>query len=366
MKRSLRLRFLVIAVLLPAVLLLSACGRRSETDGVPEAVSLTPETDTVRLAYSIELSSNGHILNAIAEQQGYLEAEGIRVEYVYAENDAETFQALENGAIDILSNSGTNLPLQRIGEGQDLTIFGGYMLTGCMPVIARVETEWNGIEDLIGKTVAFEPNLYPLTGPLLDLGYDPLKDIHWLETENQIDRIAAVENGTADFALVGTSLNFEVNTNPNVKICTYASDVLPSYSCCRIAAQTSWLKAHPNTARALLKAWIRAMAYYDSHHDETIAAIAKITDQEEALLRAYIDNPHFNLNIDPIKNSVVRAWNYLIALGIFEKEVSQIDINDHINTELYKQALDACQEQYGDENPSFYEEMQTQYARFNL
>ena len=358
-------RIRVFALLLCAALL-AGCGKTAASDSAANSADLTPETDVVRLAYSVELSSNGHIFNAIAEQQGYLEAEGIRVEYVHIENDAEAFAALADGRIDVASNSGTNLPLQKIADGQDLTIFGGYMLTGCMPVFARVETEWNGIEDLIGKTVAFEPNLYAITGPLLDLGYDPLNDINWLETQNQIDRITAVENGEADFGLVGTSLNYEINTNPNVKICTYASDVLPNYSCCRIEAPTVWMNENPNTVRALLKAWIHAMAYYDNHHDETVAMIAEITGQPEALLRAYIDNPHFDLNIDPMKSSVERAWNYMSGLGLFDAQAQQINIDDHINVTLYKQALDACQKEYGSENPKFYERMQAQFARYNL
>ena len=354
-----------LAALLSAALLLSGCGAQSAEKAAAEA-DLTPETDVVRLAYSVELSSNGHVFNAIAEQQGYLADEGIRVEYVRVENDAEVFEGIADGRIDVASNSGTNLPLQKIADGLDLTVFGGYMLTGCMPVFARVDTEWNGIEDLIGKTVAFEPNLYALTGPLLDLGYDPLNDITWLETDNQVDRIAAVENGEADFGLVGTSLNYDINSNTGIKVCTYASDVLPNYSCCRVEGRTAWVEENPNTVRALLKAWIRAMAYYDSHHDETVAMLADITGQPEEQIRAYIDNPHLDLNIDPMKSSVERAWDYMCRLGLFDEQAQHINIDDHINVSLYKEALDACQKQYGDENPKFYEKMQAQFARYNL
>ena len=361
-KRGLTVCALCISLLASAAGL-SACGSSASKT---EVVDLTPETGVVRVAYSVEQSSNGHIFNAIAQQQGFLEQEGIRVEYVRVENDAEVFEGLADGRIDVASNSGTNLPLQKIADGQDLTIFGGYMLTGCMPVFAQVDTEWNGIEDLIGKTVAFEPNLYCITGPLLDMGYDPLHDIKWLETDNQIDRIRAVESGKADFALVGTSLNYEINSNPDLKICTYASDVLPNYSCCRVEASTSWIEQNPNTVRALLKAWIHAMAYFDGHHDETVALIAEITGREEAELRAYIDNPHFDLNIDPMKSSVERAWDYMSRLGLFDEAAQQIEIDDHINVTLYKEALDACQKEYGTENPKFYEKMQAQFAKYDM
>ena len=336
----------------------AGCASAPEETPVPASV---PETKTVRLA----LNPSGHILNAIAQEQGFLREEGISVVYVKTNTDAEAFEGIQNGLIDVASNSGTNLPLQMISEGMDLTIFGGYLLTGCMPVFARVDTEWNGIEDLIGKTVAFEPNLYAITGPLLDMGYDPLNDINWYETDSQEERIEAVLNGDADFALVGTALNYAVASNPDLKIVTYAADVLPAYSCCRAEALTSWVNENPNTVKALLKAWIRAMEYYDTHHDETVALTAELVGMDELYVRTYLNNPRFDLNSDPMKKSVERAWDYMYRLGLFSEEAKKTDIDDHINTALYKQALDECQAQYGEENPEFYEHLQAQYARNN-
>ena len=97
-----------------------------------------------------------------------------------------------------------------------------------------------------------------------------------------------------------------------------------------------------------------------------VAMLEEYTGEPEAQIRAYIDNPHFDLNIDPMKSAVLRAWDYLDRLGLLDENAQQIDINDHINVSLYKQALDACQEQYGAENPKFYEKMQAQFAKNNL
>lgn len=354
------IRSLAFMTAITLVMLLTACGGSSgssPTDTVdPEGVA------TVRLAFP----ANGHILNAIAEDQGYLEEEGIEVEYVKVDTDAEVFEGIENGTIDVASNSGTNLPLERIAAGQDLTIFGGYQLTGCMPIFAKVDTEWKGIESLIGKKVAFEPNLYCITGPLLDKGYDPLNQIKWYETADQNERIEAVKEGKADYALVGTSLNYAVNSDPDLKVCTYASDVLSDYSCCRVEARTEWVNENPDTVKALLRAWIRAMDYYDTHHDEAVQLMMQVTGQDEEYLRAYMDNPHLDINVDPMKSSVRRAWDYMDRLGLFNSSASEINIDSHINTDLYKAALDECQERYGSENPKFYEKLQGQYARNNM
>lgn len=336
-------------------------GPKQETAAEDTIVFDPPEQEVVRLA----LNDSGHILNAIAMEQGYLEDEGITVEYVYTETDSDAFEGIRNGTIDIASNSGTNLPLQMISEGMDLTIFAGYLLTGCMPIFARKETEWTDIRDMIGKTVACEPNMYAITGPLLDMGYDPLKQIKWYNPENQMDRIRAVLDGEADYGLVGTALNYEVLQNPDLKILTYAADVLPEYSCCRAEALSTWVNENPNTVKALLRAWIRAMAFYEANHEEAVNIAVRAIDQEDEVIRAYVDNPRFDLNTGPMKKSVKRAWDYMGRLGLLSKEASDINIDDHINVSLYKQALDECQKKYGSENMKFYEKMQAQFAKNN-
>lgn len=359
MKRIKKAGSLLIALMLiVSASALTACSGGAGGAGGKEE---KPETETVRLA----VFQHGHILNAIAEAQGYLEEEGIKVEYVNVETDKEVFEGIKKGTIDIASNSGTNLPLQMISEGEDLTIFAGYLLTGCMPVFARVETEWTGVESLAGKTMACEPNLYAISGPLLDKGYDPLKDVTWYNPEDQNDRIKAVKEGKADYGLVGTQLNYVIDSDPELKVCTYASDLLPDYSCCRVEASTEWVNENPNTVKALLRAWIRALEYYNNNHDESVRFISEITGQSEEFLRSHLDNPHFELNTDPLKSSVERAWDYLYRIGIITGDAKKIDIDDHINTELYKEALDECQERYGADDPKFYEQLQSQYSRFN-
>lgn len=319
------------------------------------------ETDTVRLA----LAGSAHIFNAIAEEQGFLEDEGLTVEYVTCENSEGAFTSLSAGKVDILSNYGTNLPLQYIGSGTDLTMFAGYMLTGCMPVIAKAGTEWNGVEDLIGKTVACEPNVFAVTGPLLDLGYDPLNDINWLNFDNHTDRIEAVRSGEADYAVLGTSMMYNVLQMDDIEIVSYCSDITPNYSCCRIETTTEWLENNPNTVKALLRAWIRAQEYYEDHKDEAKTIVAESIDASEDYVAAYMDNEHYRLNIDPFKSSIERAWEYMLGLGLFDEGAEDINIDDHINTELYKEALDECVEKYYDEDPEFYDTMLATYEEYD-
>ena len=75
-------------------------------------------------------------------------------------------------------------------------------------------------------------------------------------------------------------------------------------------------------------------------------------------MAAYMmDDKHYFVNVDPLKNSVVRAWNILDKTGYLGDDC-KIDIEDHINTELYEEALAEATKSYGDEAPDFYEAQQ--------
>ena len=188
------------------------------------------ESMTVRMGIS---QVSGQVLQAIAEDKGFLEEAGVNVELVTCDTAQDAFTSLAAGKIDIVSTYGTNRPIQYIGEGEDLTIFAGYMLTGAMPIVANPGTEWNGVEDLIGKTIAGNTTYYAVCGPLLDLGYDPNKEIKWVDLDQHVDRLEAVRSGEADYAIVGTG-QAETIADMGLEVVCYLSDVLPDYSCCRV------------------------------------------------------------------------------------------------------------------------------------
>lgn len=353
----------VVSVLLCAALVVSMAGCGSskskseksndekEKKTSAQSKEDAPETTTVRLAQT----PSGQIINAIADKQGFLKDEGITVEYVPCESGADAFTAMSSGKVDVISTAGTNSPLQYIAKGTDLTIFGGYMITGCMPIIAKKGTQWNGVEDLIGKTVAESPTFYQVTGPLLDKGYDPVNDVKWLNLTNAKDRVEAVRSGEADYSILPTGQMYTVENTEDVEIVAYSSDVLPNYSCCRAEANTDWIKKNPNTVKALLRAWIRAQEYYEDHKDEAISMLAEELGTPDEYVAAYVNNDHLNLNVDPYKKSVEKAWGYIGQLGFLDANSSNINIDDHINTELYKAALDQCVESYHDDDPDFYD-----------
>lgn len=141
---------------------------------------------------------SGNVLVTIANEKGYFAEEGIQFEKVDATQNMDAMALLAAGKVDVVSNAGTSNPLQQIAQGVDITVFGGHMIEGCMPVIAKAGTEWNGIESFVGESVAVNPSYFAFTGAVMDLGYENPLDpevVDWKIYSSYPDALAAVMNG---------------------------------------------------------------------------------------------------------------------------------------------------------------------------
>lgn len=334
---------------------------KTETEAETEADDENaPEQSVVKW----NCGTSGNVLLTIAEEKGYLEDEGISIEYVQANANADAMTLLATGKVDVVSNAGTSNPLQQIASGVDLTIFGGHMIEGCMPVVAKAGAEWNGIESFIGKKVAVNPSYFAFTGAVMDLGYeDPLTAVEWEIYSDYNDALAAVARGDVEYALMGTGQNLavqEMAANGEIDIVSYQSEVMENYSCCRMEGQTEWVNNNPNTVKAIVRALLRAQSYYEDNKEEAVKLHAEKFEATEEYVAAYMmDDEHYFVSVDPLKNSVERAWDILEKTGFLDEKAKEINISDHINTTLYEEALAEATEKYGEEAPEFYEEMKT-------
>ncbi len=315
-----------------------------------------PEVSVVRW----NSGASGNVLLTIAEKMGYFDEVGIKLEEVPATANASAMTLLSTGMVDVVSNAGTSNPLQQIAAGVDLTIFGGHMMTGAMPIIAKKGVEWHGVKDLIGKKFACNPSYFALTGAVMDLGYQkPLEALDWVVITNYNDALAAVIRGEVDYALQGTEQNYTIkNVNKDkVAIMCYMSDIMPAYSCCRMEAKTEFVKKNPVTIKLILKALIRAQCYYESHKAEAALWHSEKIRAEKEFVEAYMFDEHYRVHADPLLKSIIRAWKILDATGFLSETAKNINITDHVNTEIYEKALREVTEEHGKEAPEFYEKM---------
>ena len=360
-------RIVSLMLVLVMALGLVACGGNSEeaSEETTEATEESAELTKVTWNYG----SSGNVLVTIANEKGYFAEEGIEIEPVEATQNMDAMALLAAGKVDVVSNAGTSNPLQQIAQGVDITVFGGHMVEGCMPVIAKAGTEWNGIESFVGESVAVNPSYFAFTGAVMDAGYEnPLEAVDWQVYSSYDDALVAVQNGEVKYALMGTQNNYGLQPlieAGEIEIVSYQSEIMENYSCCRMVAQTSWVNDNPDTVKAVIRAVLRAQSWYEANKEEAVSLHAAAIGQEDDYVAAYMmDEEHYFVNVDPLKNGVVRAWEILDATGYLGEDC-QINIEDHINTTLYEEALAEATELYGDEAPEFYEAQAAFFAENN-
>ena len=346
----------IIAGVAIAVISLAACGQKTTqvAENTQAATEAKKENTVVRWNYG----SSGNVLVTIAEEKGYFDEVGITIKPVSATANANAMALLATGQVDVVSNSGTTSPLQQIASGVDLTIFGGHMVNGAMPVVAKKGTEWKGIESFIGQDVAVNPTYFAFTGAVMNLGYDnPLEVVNWKVYSNYDEALAAVQRGEVKYALMGTEKNYPISQMDDIEIVSWHSEVMPNYSCCRMECQTEYFNNNKDVIKNVIKALLRAQSYYETHKDEAISLHAKKINATPEFVAAYMNNSHYLVSVDPLKNSVLRAWGILDKTGYLDENAKNININDHINTALYEEALAEAEKDYGSENPDFYKKM---------
>lgn len=297
---------------------------------------------------------SGNLMMTMAEHNGYLDEYGLKVEQIPMQTTNESFSAVAGNQVDVVSNAGTATPLQRIAKGDDLRIFGGHMVEGAVFLIGRQDSEWKDMSSLVGKKVAGEPSDYVLSGPLLEMGYDPIKDVQWVQVGKAADAVTALKGGAVDYASVGTELAHQVKTDKSIKEIGKYGNMMDKYSCCRMETASRFIKDKPNTTKALIKALLRGMRDFEKDPKNASQLLANELDVPIEFVDAYVLDEVYEINPDPLYNSCVRAWAYLDELGFLDKNAKNIDLRDYITVDLYKEALDEVIKEVGDEDPEYW------------
>lgn len=347
----------LVAFLITITLILAACSSKKvgNNNGSSE--------DNMKITLAAQATS-GQVFQFLAEDKGYLEEENIEVELTYINNGSDAFSALSSGQVDVISTYGTGGPLIQIANGQEFTIFGGYMITGATPVFAMPDTEYNSVEDFRGKTIAIMRGGTPdivLKGILHDEGFDIEKDVKFIELKKNTEVMEAVRNGQADFGAVSTGFELLI-AEAGMEIVLWPDELWPNHSCCRMLAKTSWLEENPEAVQRLMRAYLRAEQDMSQDMGRVVELTVENLDMSVETAESFLLSEHMIYETDPFKNSVVTMWEKMQSFG-YIKDPS-VDINDHIEIDNYKSALDSLIKEHPDSK--FFKEKLKEYNANNL
>ena len=313
----------------------------------------------VKVAYN---PATGNILGFIAIEKGIDKEEGVAMELVPFTNSTDALGALQAGKVDVAVSFGTAAPLTFVTKGADFCIFGGYV-SGGMPVYARPDFDYKGMEAFVGKKIAvarmYTPDII-WRGAMMRAGYDPSKDCTIMEFKKPADVLAAVKAGKADVG-IGTNSTYLQALAGGLKILTWTNDLDPMHVCCRPVCQNSWIKEKPEEVKAFLRAWIRAEAFLIDNQEECVKINEKYLKLDEEQSRIMLLETNQVFESDPKSNGVRYMWELLGKLNY--AETKGIDVEKHINSELYKEALDELQKREPDNKR--YKEFAERYIKYN-
>ena len=342
----------------------------SSADDSSETAEATKTSDDSDETYSFSIAAtpfSGMVLHYIAEDKGFYEEEGVEVEIQYINGMSDVMEAINSGAVDVATTYGTATPLNEISNGRDVTIWGGYMIQGGMPILAKEGTEYTGVESFVGKTICSRGGggaaSVPIFKALEDAGYDPINDVNWMHGVDQTVALEMVSKGEADFC-VGTTGIQTTAKDYGLEPVAFLSDLMEDYSCCRIWSTTEWFEDNQEAATRALKAWIRALEVLEEDPDYAVQLTVENTDLTQEYVEGFILEGHWKLNIDPHWKGVSTNADVLSDVEVIQP-LTHDELANYFDCSLYKTALDECQEEYGDENPEFYEKYETSYEEDN-
>lgn len=329
-----KLSILGVLVLLLGVVL-TGCGT---SQAKSEAV--VPETLTeMSVGY---LPSPDDLLYFVAQEKGFFKEEGIDAELFQFTNSAEGLNAIVANKLDI-GTFGVSAPLTFAAKGADIVMIGGQNSGGCALVCMPDRyDELKNINNYKGKKIAsvkLSTADVIFRGALLDAGIDWKNgDAEIVEMESPAATMEALKKGSVDAALIWTPY-VAMADDQGVKVAMYITDLYENNVCCRQTLLNSKLEENPELWEHFMTALIKAYDFYQTNPEETIDIVAKYVQVDKNYLveETYAEDATLRCSPDPMSKSINKYWEIMKKTGFVE---SDIDINDHINVDIYKAALD--------------------------
>ena len=314
----------------------SGCGNKNETAGT---LKFGVQPGTIRTAVVL-----------MADHLGYYEEEGVNVELVEVADATAALTSISTnkGEVDIWG-TGIVPDLNFIANGSDLVIFSGTAAEGGA-IIAKPENveTYKDFKNYEGKTIATvrADTAWVVSRAYLQKNGVDIDSIKVMEVDSQVNVAEAVNKGEAQLGFLPAE--FANKYSDTVDVVYEVGELEPMYVCCRQVTSRQILNNKKDELIAFTKANIRALEYYqdEANRDEIVKYLAEYSDQTEEYVYNYLFENRTIMTIDPNRQGVIDYYNSLVDAGYF---TGNIDVADHITTEIYDEALSQLIEEYPDD-----------------
>ncbi|MEY8415947.1 ABC transporter substrate-binding protein [Tissierella praeacuta] len=320
------------------------------------------ELDKLTVGYAPGL---GNMLYFIADREGYFKDEGLDVELVAFTNSGDGLNALNAGKIDVGITFGTAAPLTFITQGMQFSLFGGF-LAGGQPIFATPEVakEYNDLSDFINKKVATPRLTTPdivWRSTMFNEGIDIERDLELIEMKKPTDTIEAVKSGKADIG-IGVGANYAIIEEAGLEVIEWSSNLWENHACCRSVAKTDFLNENQDIMKKFMKSIIRAEKTYNENPELAVKINEEYLDVDYNTSRKITLETNQIIEADPRRKGIIEMWNRMSDIGYLNQ--GDIDIEKHINTNVYLNALEEILQEYP--NDEYFLSLKNRYKDYNI
>ena len=323
--------------------------------GLVSIASCSSKKDDNTIYYSYATGSARSAITQVADELGYLDEEGVKLEYVNI-GFTEAFAALKKNSdeLDILS-TGFPQHLSAIARGDDLRIIAGTASEGgaIFTSTANYDTylDFNNYHNIKVGMKADE-QAWIIGRQYIKENY-PSVDLASVEVtiyETPLLAAQAAAKGEIDVAFIsdGAMASYESNIS-NLKRLYWTGDLVHDYVCCRETTTPKKIEQKRDAFVKLERARIRAWEYIENedNRQDVLEKVAHFTGQTTEFVNNYLFKTASKLSADPNKKGIIQYYNSAAEIGFFgDADLSKVNIENNIDTTIYKDALDSLLRDY--------------------
>jgi len=282
----------------------AAAGVTTAVAGVPSLLrSQAPE---IKIAY---LQSDIHHLPLwVGIERGIFEKEGVQVKVAgIFKAGPEMMSAFAAGALD----------MGFVGNAPTITALANRTVR--LALLAQVNTEGSAIvvkkdgnlqtiSDLVGKGVAI-PGHSTVQDFLLRKA---LLKLHLSSDQARVmvlkppEMIGALRTDQVEAFIAWEPHPAKAQTMRIGRVMAHSRDIWKDHPCCGLVADTGFLEAHPEKAKAIVRGHVKATDFIHRHREEAVKIAIKYTGMDEETIRIAMDNVHYTClpSVDGIREYV--------------------------------------------------------------
>lgn len=313
---------LVTTLAVAAGLTLTAC--QSDKS---EGASTSQEGEAVTLNFGA-MGSIDTIPFVIAQENGYFEEEGIKVNLELFNAAKDRDAALQAGQLDGVLADETAIAIYQNSD-MDMQITGA--TNGYWTLVATEQSNIHSLEDLKGKKIGISENtmIEYLADDITTLNGITAEDFEKVAIPAMPARLEALRNNQIDAAILPAPFNETAIADGAVEIETiHNTDIMISVT----AFLNSVIEQYPQAIQGFYNAYNKAVDYINSTDiSEYEDAVIKTVGYSEET-RGNIILPKFKHNYLPDVEKVQKVFDWATAKGLLTKDITAKDVLNNVAT----------------------------------